>query len=121
MLLSKKDVLKIKDRLQERIGKAKFNGLYEINYKENYVGKRVFEGRKYFVTYSNGDEFFLESFGDEFPIKLDYDILNSRYDTPYQIKVIVERGYHFNKCKYTSNALRQIIQDRERKMSEEVR
>ena len=121
VFLSKKDVLKFKERFQERISEAKFNGLYEINYKKNYVGKRVFEGRKYFVTYSNGDEFFLDSFGDESPIKLDYDILDSRYDTPYQIKVIVERGYHFNKCKYTPNALRQIIQDCERKMSEEVR
>lgn len=113
VFLSKKDVLKFKERFQERISEAKYDGLYEIKYKEQYVGERVFEGVKYFVTYRDGNECILESFGDEIPIKLDYDILDSRYDTPYQIKVIVERGYHFNKCKYTPNALRQIIKNYE--------
>ena len=117
--LSKNDILRIKERLQERIGKAKYNSLYEINYKKQYVGERVFEGRKYFVTYSNGDEFILESFGDESPIKLDYDIIYSRNDNPFQIKVIAELGRSrlFQLCQYTPNALRQIIEDYERQVS----
>ena len=119
--LSKNDILRIKERLQERIGKAKYNSLYEINYKKQYVGERVFEGRKYFVTYSNGDEFILESFGDESPIKLDYDIIYSRKDNPFQIKVIAELGKSrlFHKCKYTRHTLTQIIKEHEKAINQE--
>lgn len=119
--LSKNDILRIKERFQERIGKAKYNSLYEINYKKQYVGERVFEGRKYFVTYSNGDESVLESFGDESPIKLDYGIIYSRKDTPFQKKEIAELGRSrlFQLCQYTPNALKQIIKDYERQKSGE--
>lgn len=118
--LSKNDILRIKERFQERIGKAKYNSLYEINYKKQYVGERVFEGRKYFVTYSNGDEYVLESFGDESPIKLDYDIIYSRKDNPFQIKVIAELGRSrlFHKCKYTRQTLTQIIKKHEKAINQ---
>lgn len=113
--LSKKDVLETKEKFQESISKAKFDSLYEINYKKQYVGERVFEGRKYFVTYSNGKKHILQSFDSGHPMYLDYGILYNGENNPFQIEKIANLGKRrfFDKCRYTAEALQKIIKDYE--------
>ena len=83
--LSKKDVLEIKKGFQEKISEAKFDSLYKIKYKEQYVGKRAFEGSRYFITYSENKKHILKSFDSGHPMYLDYGILYNGENNKYSI------------------------------------
>lgn len=109
--LSKKDALEIKEKFQKSISEAKFDSLYKIKYKEQYVGKRAFEGSRYFITYSKN----IKSFDSGHPMYLDYGILNSDENNPFQIEEIAELGKRkfFDKCRYTPEALKKIIKAHE--------
>ena len=113
--LSKKDVLEIKEGFQEKIGEAKFDSLYKIKYKEQYAGERAYEGSRYFITYSKGKKHFLKSFDSGHPMYLDYGILYDDENNPFQIEKIAKLGKRkfFDKCRYTPEAIKQIIKDHE--------
>jgi len=113
--LSKKDALEIKEKFQKSISEAKFDSLYKIKYKEQYVGKREFEGSRYFITYSKGKNHVLESFDSGHPMYLDYGILYYGENNPFQIEEIAKLGKRrfFDKCRYTPKAIKQIIKNHE--------
>lgn len=113
--LSKKDVSEIKEKFQESISEAKFDSLYNIKYKEQYVGERAYEGSRYFITYSKGKNHVLESFDSGHPMCLDYGILYNGENIPFQIEEIAKLGKRnfFDNCRYTAEALKQIIIDHE--------
>ncbi len=113
--LSKKDALEIKEKFQKSISEAKFDSLYKIKYKEQYVGKRAFEGSKYFITYSKNKKHILKSFDSGHPMYLDYSILCYDENNPFQIEEIANLGKRrfFDKCRYTPEAIKQIIKDHE--------
>lgn len=137
---TEEELIEILPKIKDGIGQAKFWRMYEIKYKDGFKGKKEFDGSKYFADYiDENDKEKFEQIGNHgisdqivekelnsIIIKVGEKEIDTEYfvieeiiytnNSEFEIKLLCNPGRSriYDPVKFTPNALKKIIAEREK-------
>lgn len=137
---TKKELIEMLPNIKKTMGQAKFWRMYEIKYKDEFKGKKEFDGSKYFADYiDENDEEKFEQIGKQensnqivgkelnsIIIKVGEKEIDTEHfvmgeiiyanNSDFEIKILCNPGRSriYDPVKFTPNALKKIIAEHEK-------